>query len=405
MALPCPGLGLSSLGGVTTSGPAPVAPVHPFTGARLPHHFPWHVQEMSGSNRHRRYLKVVGILCLHVTSRAARQLRSPKQFAYLCGGHVALSSADPPPRDAAECPKSPPVNHMISNTFRRVGSLGCAVVFVMGAILVPSSLQAQFGIEGLITQLNEIRFYTSCWNTQDPLSGDGGCPRGKRAFGVEALYRLKPIAWKNTRYEPLRPKNPKDPMADTTGGTVKCDDTNKCERTATFVSVKPDSAPMRAFLVQLGVSYSQFSGFSIKTPGVEIRGAARELPAVSLYASAVVRDSWLWLKHLNPMVGVHSGLIQLSNLSAYTAPDGGDPVSYIGSGTTVQLGASAGATLKLGSNMHVYYTGGAYYRKFPGVQWTTQGSNRVPVSLPRTVNFSGFSQVLGVQIGIRNPMP
>jgi hypothetical protein len=101
---------------------------------------------------------------------------------------------------------------------------------------------------------------------------------------------------------------------------------------------------------------------------------------------------------------VHSGIIQLHNLSMYAPSDAGDLLSHTGAGTTFQLGASGGVSVSLGPSVRVYYGAGAYYRKFPGVQWSpTSGTNRVPATLPRTLDFSGLSQAVGSEVRIRSP--
>ena len=49
--------------------------------------------------------------------------------------------------------------------------------------------------------------------------------------------------------------------------------------------------PRSYFTLEFALGYSQFSGFGSSDPTIELRGAVRELPSASLYATLTL-DSW-----------------------------------------------------------------------------------------------------------------
>src|SRR5690606_37709086 len=135
---------------------------------------------------------------------------------------------------------------------------------------------------------------------------------------------------------------------------------------------------------ELGVGYGQTTGFEARTPGLDLRGAVRDLPAVSLYANYEPAGVYL---------GLRSGFMRTQALQVY-ADDGSVTA---GSAESFLAGAVAGKAFGLGS-LTLFVEGAYALRHFPSVQWSPDGP--LAPEIPRSLTLSGWSLGTGIQFGI-----
>lgn len=135
--------------------------------------------------------------------------------------------------------------------------------------------------------------------------------------------------------------------------------------------------------LELGLGYGQMSGFASAAPELDMRGAVRDLPTVSLYASYVPTGTY---------VGVRSGFMRLQSLQVYHADGrvwGGEAESFLG-------GAAVGQVVDLLS-LSLFTELGYSWRPFPSIRWS---GGPVAPELPRELSLNGWSVGLGVQFAM-----
>ena len=207
------------------------------------------------------------------------------------------------------------------------------VIAVVGA---PCVAGAQFGLERVLNNISVANVNTqiSCLLHPDGMTGPAGSNCGLRGFGVEVALDLT-----------------------------------------------PDTA---RYLVQFALGYGQIQGFRAQNPSLDVHGVMRLAPEVSLY---LTRNTGRWAM---PYVGVHTGLVTMSNWLAYTQP--GDTL-FSFSASTLQFGATAGLSLRYGAYIDVGYR----YRAFDGLEWKV---SRLPSGWPKTLTMSAVQATVGVQFDV-----
>lgn len=260
------------------------------------------------------------------------------------------------------------------------------------------SLSAQLGIEGLFGNVTDISFSSGCWDTSSKaIQREGACPIGNNEFGIEISFRVRELHIGHATDSLEVSTTPKTVRRVHADGKVTTDTTYD-------VTVERFTNGWHA-VFELGLGYSQFTGFKSAAPDLDLRGAVRELPALSFYAAVRNREFPFGAKFpdISPYVGVRSGLIQLKDLQIVTpvatAPQD-SAVSYTGDGQTFQIGVVGG----LSAGYRRFSVFGEYalmYRKFESIKWSTQGTNKIPQELPQELDFTGPSFTVGLQIRIR----
>jgi len=200
----------------------------------------------------------------------------------------------------------------------------------------PSGAQAQFGLEKVLSNVSVANVNTqlSCLQHNDVVTGPSGGRCGLLGFGVELGLDLTP-------------------------------DTAK-------------------YLAQFTLGYGQIQGFQSANPKLDLHGMMRLAPEVSFY---LTRNTKTWAM---PYIGVHTGLVALSNWQAYTAP--GDTL-YSFSATTLQLGATAGVSLPY----HMYVDIGYRYRDFQSLDWHL---TVLRPGFPKSITMSAVQATAGVQFDV-----
>lgn len=144
-------------------------------------------------------------------------------------------------------------------------------------------------------------------------------------------------------------------------------------------------------LFELALGYSQIAGFRAQDTTFDFRGALRELPSLSIYAS------WFPDRRVSFYTGIRSGFAELHNAQFYDSGEDG-PVYPI-EAQTIQAGLVAGIFAEL-FNLDFFVEPSYVYRKFPSLKVDTEDPITIPKRFPRELDFSGFVLSFGVQVPI-----
>jgi hypothetical protein len=256
--------------------------------------------------------------------------------------------------------------------------------------LAPAPARAQLGIEDLLESVTDIAVSVTCWNTHSEPLRRSDCPGGKNGYGVEVLWSLKTV--------PLG----RQPAVDTTwvpsGKTVTVRQGRPDTVTTLAMEERERGAPGYRLLIELGLGYSQFSGFTSSDERYDLRGTIREQPSIAFYASL---EGPGILQHVSPYAGLRSGLIRLSDVQVFTPPEGDETTAYRGSAEVFQVGGAIG--LSAGTDVaSVFLEAQLNLRRFNSVDWTGGAGGAIPGFLPRGLDFTGPSLSLGVQLHLRD---
>jgi len=255
---------------------------------------------------------------------------------------------------------------------------------------VPARARAQIGFEDLLGSITDISVSGTCWSTRSAAIRSSDCPGGRNGYGVEVLWALTKVP---------------------VGGETKTDTTwvasqkrltrrnGRVDTVTVLVPEVSEDASGYRVLVELGLGYSQFSGFTSTDERFELRGTVREVPSVAVYASL---EGPGIVGHLNPYVGIRSGLIKLSDVQLFTPVSGDSTTAYRGSAEVFQVGGAVGVSA--GSEVaSVFLEAQLNLRRFTSVDWTGGTGGTIPGFLPRGLDFTGPSLSVGVQIHVRDP--
>ena len=254
----------------------------------------------------------------------------------------------------------------------------------------PAPARAQIGIKDLLESVTDIAVSVTCWNTRSESLRRSDCPGGKNGYGVEVLWALKTV--------PIG----RQPAVDTTwvpsGKTVTIREGRPDTVTTLAMEEGEPEVPGYRLLIELGLGYSQFSGFTSTDERFDLRGTIREQPSIAFYASLEGPGIF---QHVNPYAGVRSGLIRLSDVQLFTPPSGEETTAYRGSAEVFQVGGSIG--ISAGTDVaSVFLEAQLNLRRFTSVDWTGGAGGTIPGYLPRGLDFTGPSVSLGVQLHIRD---
>jgi len=154
---------------------------------------------------------------------------------------------------------------------------------------------------------------------------------------------------------------------------------------------KPPEPEERLFDFDLGVGYGQMDGLGADGP-FDLHGSVRELPSISAYVTARLSD------RAGIYGGVRTGVITLEDAQMYVA-EGSTTSVYTLSSTSFEFGTPIGVDLKVAGDLHI--TAEAEYMRRIFNSLSTDPPNGFPSIFPRTLNLSGWSWSLGVQL----PLP
>jgi hypothetical protein len=283
----------------------------------------------------------------------------------------------------------------IVRVLRRAGGIlvGSILLVLSTGTMRESQLAAQIGIEGVFKDITDVSLFTTCWEVNSPvIAGSDRCPFGEHAFGFEVSFRIREVALGRN--------------SDTTyvKRTLKGVEQRRPGVVDSIFDAKVVKEPKDWFvLLELGLGYSQIGGFRSAVPQYDLRGTVREAPSVSLYGTLESKRKF-W-DQFGVYGGLRTGLAQFRDLQTITpANSSGDTVSvYLGDAQTFQIGFARGIVVEPGilGNTSLYAEWTSMYRKFSSVKWTGSSGGKIPAILPRSLDFSGDSFSLGVQVNIR----
>jgi hypothetical protein len=161
------------------------------------------------------------------------------------------------------------------------------------------------------------------------------------------------------------------------------------------------------FEYDLGFAYGQLSGLSMTTP-YEVRGYVRELPAVSLYATATPywwapkTDFGKWMRMFGVYVGARVGIVSIQDTQLFVPGDTAVPVVSL-SANTFEYGIPFGLTFEPVQGSGVLATTEFAYmtRRFNSLTYSP--GKGFPANIPHTLDASGWSLDVGITFPIPKP--
>lgn len=268
----------------------------------------------------------------------------------------------------------------------RIGSALCsALLLTVFALPCPAAAQIGTGIESIFKDITDVSFTTSCWEADsNAIRETEECPFGQHAFGFEVSFRLKEIGLGGN--------------TTTVTNEIKEIHHRNGSYDTIFVPKTTEKPIGPSVLLELGLGYSQFSGFRSTTDDYQIHGTLREIPAITLYAS-LLPNTGGFLGRFGGYAGFRTGLIQARDFQV-TIPSStsGDTVSvYQGEGQAFQIGWVLGGFFDV-PNVPVSIFGerANMYRSLRSVRWAKDGA-KIPDFVPEEIDFSGTTYSFGIQ--------
>jgi hypothetical protein len=255
----------------------------------------------------------------------------------------------------------------------------------------PSQLLGQIGIlEGLFKNITDINAYGlvgSFTNRPDELAGslDRGAARssGLSGIGIETSFFMGGLG-------PLADKRDTIPPIDTL--EIRSTRVDSVETKEVLVYKRKPQPKDYRWKMELGLGYTELRGFVSTVDSVDIRGAIRELPAVSLYVTYNRNSPFSFYG------GLRTGLVQLQGFRAFVQKAGTTDETYSATGTTFQLGLVGGLIGDTGP-VTIFVEPGYTHRRFPSLDWSNINGS-VDDRLARSLDMSTFTIAIGAQIGI-----
>jgi hypothetical protein len=174
-----------------------------------------------------------------------------------------------------------------------------------------------------------------------------------------------------------------------------------------FVSTPTKPQTDKQFEYDLGIAYGQLSGLSMTAP-YEVRGYVRELPAVSLYATATpywwapTTGAGKFLRMFGVYVGARVGVVSLQDTQLFVPGDTLVPVVSL-SANTFEYGIPFGLTFEPVHGSGVLATTEFAYmtRQFNSLAYSP--GKGFPANIPHTLDASGWSLDFGISFPIPKP--
>lgn len=145
---------------------------------------------------------------------------------------------------------------------------------------------------------------------------------------------------------------------------------------------RPPGEPI--WTLEVGIGYGQLTGFGLDDPDLDLRGAVRDLPSLSLYA---VYEPW------DGYFGVRSGFMKTQGLQVFDA----EGRTFTGEAEGFLAGLALGRFVQV-LDLSLFVEGAYTWRDFPSVRWS--GAGPVPGNAPRAMGLHGWSVGAGIQFGV-----
>lgn len=274
------------------------------------------------------------------------------------------------------------------------GVPGAAVLplALLALLLLPGAGRAQLGaVEAFARRVTDLSFYFTtgglAGGSAELATGDFGLS----SYGVELLFSVGEVTRRLPRCEhEERRSGSRDSVELVWTGMEVVRSTGGGVDTVYTYDVRPTRSPPppteTIWYLEMGIGYGQLQGFEMEDPTLEMRGAIRDLPAVSLYASYEPLGSYL---------GLRTGFMKTQALQVVQE---GAEGTFSGRAEAFLFGAVLGHALPV-ETLNFFLEGGYTLRYFPSVEWSGPGA--LPDGVPRDLNVSGWSISAGVQFGFR----
>lgn len=251
------------------------------------------------------------------------------------------------------------------------------LVVVMTCIL-PAGLSAQYSFLGaLANRFSDLSFFANIGGLApqtDQVRADQ-----LSHFGLEILFSVGAVS---------RASGPTRTPADSVRlvwREMRVEHTAEGVDTINFYDVERTSSVTPRediWLFEMGLGYGQLTGFEARAPSIQMKGAVRDLPSVSLYAN---------YEPLGSYFGLRSGLMELTGLQVVTE----EGASFRGTGKSFLAGALVGHALEV-AGFNLFFEASYMLRDFPSVEW----GGTPPLGTPFEMDLSGWSFGTGVQFGV-----
>jgi len=255
----------------------------------------------------------------------------------------------------------------------------------------PTRGMCQIGLlEGLFKNITDVGAYATVGgftNRPDQLAGsfEDGVKRGwgLTGVGIETSFFLGGL-------QPVADTSDTTPPIDTV--EIRSTRVDGKETQEVLVYKRKPAPKDYRWYMELGLGYSELRGFVSAVDSVDIRGAVRELPALSLYIT------YNNASRIGFYGGARTGLAQLQGFRAFVEKADAPDQTYSASATTFQLGLVAGIIGDLGL-LTVFVEPAYTHRRFPSLDWTNI-DGAVDDRLARSLDLSAFTIAFGGQIEV-----
>ncbi len=281
-------------------------------------------------------------------------------------------------------------------TRRPLRTLRFTTLLCCGVMLVCARpAEAQLGmIEGLFRTVSDLSIYSMVgdfqpdWTSPDMAAVGGG---GSVGFGLELLFTASRIQRRTGRAA-------RDTVVHVPVETVVRRENGQVVDSTTTYRIETRRIPAQQETLaefELAVGYSE-AGFHVlagepgSTDGWEVRGALRQLPAVTFYSNFSTNTN------VSFYVGLRSGIAQLTGLRAF-GPDG---TVVRGSAQAFQFGVAGGLvfTPPPVQNVSLFLEASSTRQRFAAIEW----DGKIAPAVPRDMKFRPFTLSAGLQIQFRD---
>jgi hypothetical protein len=261
-------------------------------------------------------------------------------------------------------------------TLLRALRLALAAVAVLLCTAAPAT--AQLGIfDALSRRFSDVSFYANTGGLA-PATDEVRADR-LSAFGIEVLLNIGSIS------RPTGPAVRGDSVVLRWTGMQVVRSAEGVDTIHTY-EVRPGTVRQpteQVWSLELGLGYGQMAGFSSNVEHLDLRGAVRDLPTVSLYASYVPTGTYF---------GVRSGFMRLQSLQVYHD----DGRTWAGEADSFLGGAALGQVVDL-LNISLFAEVGYAWRPFPSIRWS---GGPLPADIPREMSLHSWTFGVGVQFAL-----
>lgn len=280
---------------------------------------------------------------------------------------------------------SPPVPPAPSSVPGRRPRRALAVgrhILLAGLLTLPTPREAaaQFGIvDALARRFSDVSFFAN----RGALHGASGGVTGPSLvnYGIEVFLEI------GGTHGPA-------PTAPPRGDTVSLVWTGMqvvrrgsgADTTQTYEVRPPPPRPRGdpVWVFEIGVGYGQLTGFGLEDAELDLRGAVRDLPSLSLYA---VYEPW------DGYFGIRSGFMKTAGLQVFDA----EGASFAGEAEGFLAGLAVGRFVEV-LDLSLFVEGAYTWRDFPSIQW--RGAGPLPANAPRSMGLHGWTVGAGIQFGV-----